>query len=197
MISLNLGIFEKNRRRMIKTSVPFGIYAGFACIALNLLLFITGLDTFPMLRNLNYISLVFLAIGVFYGIRTFRISRGETLSSFKLLLGAGLLVSFITACMQGIFSYYYFGQIHPELTSQIISHKIQLMREVGISPEKITRQERWLDIEYSPKGQGIFSIIAFMVLGLVFSVIFGFLEAEEESEEDPVYPMKDPQDHGK
>lgn len=165
----------------MKTTIKYGITTAIIIIILMLVEYMMEWDKSLLMRNVGFLSLVILAIGVYYGIKSKRDNEQFGYIDYSDALWSGFIISLWVGAITGIFSYFYSKNINPDLANAIIKEKQELMSKINVSPEKIAKRILWLKKEYSPKGQMILSFGASAILGLVFSVIFSvFLHRKAE-----------------
>ncbi len=168
------------------SSIAKGLLTGIACILLSFLLFITGCDTSPFLRNLHSISVVIVSVGIYWAIQSENQTQDDEDDSlnFAQAFKIGLLVTLIAALLSGSYAYVYHRYINPEITEQIILQKTEILRGLAIPEDKVTRSSNWIRMEYSPMGQLVFNFGSLFLSGLILSLLFPLFFIETKSDSD-------------
>jgi len=156
----------------MKITIKYGITTAIIIIILMLIEYMMEWDKSLLMRNVGFLSLVILAVGVYYGIKSKRDNEHFGYIDYSDALWSGLVISLWVGTITGIFSYFYSKYINPDLANAIIKERQELMFKMNINPEKIAKRILWLKKEYSPKGQMISSFGASVILGFAFSLIF-------------------------
>ncbi len=158
----------------MRKTLKYGIIVGLTNTLVMLFEYLMEWDVSPLMRNVGYVSLIVLALGIYYGIKSKRDNEMEGCISYTQALLSGVLIALFVGIITGAFSYLYFRSINPDLADILIGEKEEMMNKLHLTDEKKLRQLQWLHTEYSPRGQMIFSFANSLLLGVIFSSISSF-----------------------
>ena len=171
---------SQSGRKKLKTAFLHGVIVGVASVGWSLVLYFLGWDSSPFLRNLGFLTILMLAIGIYSGIQN---RRDRQLGGFILYsdaLWTGTVISFISSLLVAAFAYYYILKLNPGLTQLVINEKAEVFAKVGAGADKIERYSKWLRKEYSPMGQLILNGGGTFLFGIIFSAIFSIFLFEKK-----------------
>ncbi|WP_207436369.1 DUF4199 domain-containing protein [Sabulibacter ruber] len=147
--------------------VRYGIITGFISVLYSLILFITDLNTNPVLSNL---SLLILLGGIIMAYVYFK-KENMGFMSYGQGLGIGTLLSAISGLLSGIFVYIYVEFIDTGLVERMRNIQIEKMEEQGLSDEQIEQAMAMAEKFTGPLMMLVVTIIASAFFGFVFSLI--------------------------
>lgn len=157
----------------------FSMIYSLVLIALNLILFITGLQ-----MKLSFLSTIVMIITVVGSIYFGTISlRNNTLGGYITYgqsVGTGMLISLFAGIIMVIYSYIYATVIDPDFLNNMVEEVKRKMIEEDASEEKIEQSIYWMKKMSSPWIMMAGGLFSYLFYGLIASLIVSIFTKKED-----------------
>ena len=171
----------------MKKTLKYGIIIGVSNILFILFEYMLEWDKNLFMRNFGFLSLIILALGVHYGIKSKRDNELDGYINYRNAFVSGFLIALYVGIITGVFSYFYMRDINPELSDIIIKERQELFTKMIdsqiLTQEEVAKKLVRLQKEYSPMGQMILGFGGSLILGLIFSSVSSFFLHRKNPEE--------------
>lgn len=148
----------------VRNALKYGLMTGAVLIVLSLVSYYAGMSADS---NLQWVSYLLLAIGIFVGSRHHRDKELGGFMSYGRGLGAGVLIALFSGILLAIFIYLFYGVIAPGALDEVKQMQEEAMYEKGMSEEQIN-----MSLNFVSAGiMAIFTLPAITFFGFVFSLI--------------------------
>jgi hypothetical protein len=152
----------------MKNFLKWGIYAAVANIALQLIIYATGLSTQDTGRQLGWLG---MAIGIaimFFGIKE---KKSEDPGGFTFGRGwvEGLLISLIAGVIVAVFTFIYLDMINPEMLDFARSQAEAGMKTMP--KENYDQAQKMMGWMFSPSSFAIMTLFTYAIGGAILSLI--------------------------
>ena len=163
---------------MLKYSLNIGAIIGLVLIGLDLLAFLLDAAENSLLNSLGYIV---LALGLVYGIKSYRDKAKQGYISYGEAVKLGTLIAVAIAFLIAAFTYVYHGIIDDSFLNEMYEQQAdELYQQEDIPEESLELSLKVLSYMLTP---GVFSFMAFIgqsIIGILFSLIIAiFLKNPE------------------
>ena len=168
----------------MRNEFKWGFFAGIASVLWLFFMNMNRLSLNDDVWYLEFVTTIFLAIGIYMAILKKRDELGGAIS-FKQAMQAGLIATFVVALLSGIFSFLYFKYSDPDYTAKLAQHfvdayKARLGR--GLTPEEEKNLLSNATAEYSAAGKMMSEVGTDMFEGLFITlVVAGLLNRKREN----------------
>lgn len=149
-------------------AVRYGLIVGIITIIYSIILYITDLHITS--KSLSYISFLILIVGIYLAHKYFKKENGGYMS-YGQGLGIGTLLSGIVGLLSGIFTFFYIQFIDTGLMERAQEMQIVELEKRGMSEEQIEQALEMAKSLTNPGMMIVLSIITFLFLGFLFSLI--------------------------
>ncbi len=176
----------------MKTCSLYGFILALAGALLTLALYFMGFHSDPaklaaakLIQNIGGLA---IAVGVTaFGIRARRAEVPESEDfGYGRALGAGALISFVSAALSAVFTYAYNGFINPGFTEILVQDALDKAQAKGMSGAQLEQVEKFTRVIMGP---GVMSVLV-LVLGFVFGFIISLVVAAFLKRTAPAGPPK-------
>lgn len=154
---------NNSKPSMFQTTLTWGLITGFAGIVYTLILYFMDQT---LNQAASYAGLIILAIGIYLGTKAFRDQSLSGYITYGRALGTGVLISLFSAIISVIFMLILYTVIDTDLVNKILEQSQEKMSERGMPQEQMDQA-----MEMSKK----LFLPMVVVMGLLFSVFFGFI----------------------
>jgi hypothetical protein len=157
----------------MKTCSLYGFISALAGAFLVLILYFTGLHSDPAkLTAAKWVGgLGGLAIGVTVTALGIKARREEVPATegfgYGSALWAGVLITFVSSVLSGLFTYCYHSFINPGFSDILLQDSISKLEARGLSGAQLDKMESLNRVLFSPVWEAL--------LALIFGFIFGFI----------------------
>lgn len=172
---------EENQKSTFSVSLMPGIVLGFALIVFSIILYLMEL---PYDSNVRYLSLVIMALGIWWAQTT---SRDKTFGgnvSFGKAFLVGFWVTVISTIIASVYTYLYFSAINPGIVDEILLNTEEEMLNANpdMTDAQIEQALSMTEIFVSPVVMTIFGLIFSIAAGAVLSLLIAiFVKRENET----------------
>ncbi len=170
---------EQNKVSVWKATLNPGIFLGLVLVLYSLLLYFTDQMTN---KNLGYISLVIMIVGLFFGIKSFRDNARGGFLTYGQAVGAGAVISLYAAILSAIFAYVLYAYIDPDLVQKVLEVSRDKLMEKGLSDEQIEMSMKISSKFVKPWIMSVSAIFNGVVFGTLISLILGIFLKREGNE---------------
>lgn len=168
----------------VKNSLKWGLITGLVLIIFSLITYYGG-----MMANqaLQWVSYLFLAIGIFLGVKKHRDDELGGYMTYGRGLGAGVLIGLFAGLLLAIYIYAFFSA-SPGALEELKRIQEEGMYEKGMPQEQIEMSLKFV----SPGIMALFTLPAMTFFGFIFSLIISailkkdrpaFIEEREDTPE--------------
>lgn len=147
----------------------YGIIIGLVFIVYGLILEFLNLDI-EMTQNLNYISYIFLIIGLVLAHNAYK-EGGDGYMSIGQGLKIGMLISLVGGVLSGMFSYIYIKFIDDSMLTKIKDLQIEKMEEQGMDDAQIEQTMAIAGKFTSAEMIPVWAILGMLFIGFILSLI--------------------------
>lgn len=159
----------------------YGLIAGFITITWMSLGYYLGWDKSEIGKYAPYVSLLILAIGIYF---TILFKRDKDLGgaiTFKEAFMAGSAASFVIGAMVGLFLLIYSQYINPDLVNQMAKETGDYYKtQPNVTQEQIDKAVDGVKAMYSPFGQLTYGIGTTMLTGVLITLICAAVMRKEK-----------------
>jgi hypothetical protein len=167
-------------------ALKFGALTGIVSSLYTLVLYYTGQAGNTILGLGGFVILI---AGIVLAHLAFRTAGDGTMGYGKGVL-VGTVTSLVAGVVSGIYSYFHFKHIAPELVEQKYAEAITgqeaALAQQGMSPEEaaaaMEMSEKFMDVTISPGGFAIMAVVGTLILGVIFSLIVAIFTQKSGSE---------------
>ncbi|OYU94884.1 MAG: hypothetical protein CFE21_14485 [Bacteroidetes bacterium B1(2017)] len=157
----------------------FGLIYSLLLIALNLIMYITGMQN--QMKSVTFFITMSMILGsVYFGIIS---RRNNTLGGFITYgqsVGTGMLISLVGGLIMAVYSYLFVTIIDPEMITNGLLETKRQMIEQNKSEEEIEMAMKWGKKLSTPLMVIVFSILLNLFYGLVASLIIAIFTKRED-----------------
>jgi len=149
-------------------AIRYALIVGIINIIYSIILYITDLHITS--KFLSYVSFLIIIVGIYLAHKHFKNENGGYMS-YGQGLGIGTLLSGIVGLLSGIFTFIYMQFIDTGLMERAQEMQIVELEKRGMSEEQIEQALKMAQSFTSPGMMIVWSIVAFLFVGFLFSLI--------------------------
>ncbi len=154
-------------RTIWKNAINYGAITGLSLVVFTIILYVTNLTFNKSLGFLNYGILI-----LFIVIATKKQRESENgIISFGKAFGLGVIVSLISAIILGIFMYFLYAFIDPDLIQKISDLQEQELLAQGLPDEQVENAIEMAKKFVGPTIISIGTVFGFTFIGTIISLI--------------------------
>lgn len=156
----------------MRIELRWGFAAGVVTVIWMFFDYMNHLSLNDNLWYLDYISMLFLAAGIYMAVLKKRDELGNAIT-FKQAMSAGLITTFFVAVMAGLFSYIYFKYTEPAYSELMAQHFAAVYKRAGtgLTAEEEKNLLGNARAQFSAAGQLMSSTGGTMIAGLFITLI--------------------------
>lgn len=163
----------------MKSAMTFGLITGLVVVVYTLLLYMT--DSYLTKNSfLGILQWVFIAIGIYWGIKSYRDQYEGGYITYGKSLGLGALISVFAGVIMGIFTYLLYVVIDPELMEKSIKLAQEEMLRSGLSEERVAAATKLQQQFTSPIIMLISSVFSMAFFGTIISLVVSIFTKREK-----------------
>jgi hypothetical protein len=162
--------------------LKYGLYTGLALIAFDLLLYVAGMKDPADPSPIQYLGFVVFIVGVVLGIKYYKDSN-EGLLTYGQGLGSGTVTALVAGIIVAVYVILFFTVLDPGMIEEI--REAQKVAAMEANPSMT--DEQWesaagiMNAMTSPTAMGIMSIIIYVIVGFITSLIAGAFMKNEQN----------------
>ncbi|MBN1339467.1 MAG: DUF4199 domain-containing protein [Bacteroidales bacterium] len=171
---------ENTRQSVFKQALSFGLGTGLALIALSLLFFVfdlTGNKTF------GFLGYIVLLGGIVFSAINYRDKHLGGIISYGQSFSVGFYTGAVAAILSGIFTYFFFRDIAPDMIDTMIrdAEDNMLRSKPDITDEELELAMLYTKKFITPGWLGIIGFFSYAFFSLIFALIAGIFIKKESS----------------
>lgn len=167
---------NNGRPALYKSAAEGGLIVAAVSIAFGMILYVLNLHTEQWLA---YVSLFISFVVLFFVGNDYKKKGGKAPltygQAFKFLMVAIIVAAVIT----GVFNYFYFGWIAPEIIDAAIDQQYEDMLSRGMSEDQAIQSMKLAVPWMTPITFAVTVVFSFIILGLIASLIIAALIKQE------------------
>ena len=157
---------DENQKSTFSVSLVPGIILGFAFIVFSVVLYLLDL---PYDSNVRYLSLIIMALGIWWAQTN---SRDKTFGgniSFGKAFMIGFWITLISAIVASVYTYFYFAIINPGIVDEILlnAEEEMLNANPNMTDAQLEQGLSMTEMFVSPAVMTIFGLIFSLIAGVV------------------------------
>jgi hypothetical protein len=161
----------------MKTCALYGFISALAGAFLVLILYFLGFHSDPAklgaaqaIGTIAGLAVVIVIIALGVKARREEVPAGEEFG-YGATLGAGVLISLVSAVLSAIFTYAYHAFINPGFSNILIQDAVAKMEAKGISGDQLDKIESFDRVIFSPPAMAAIALIMGFIIGVIISLI--------------------------
>jgi hypothetical protein len=163
----------------------YGLFSGLASGVLLLARYSLG-NMKPALADAlmdysSFLMVLFILLGIYMGIRSFREKNGAGRIGFLWAFGAGLIIAFTASLVISVFNFICFQYLAPDAARLALEHYIKELHESSASPDYIAAREASGKFWLPSYMQAIQEFFPLMGLGILVSLICAAILATKKA----------------
>ena len=169
---------EEQKKSIFQPSVMPGVFLGIGLVIFSLLMYLLDIKRES---GWNYLSLVVMAIGLYWAMITVRDKTLGGTISYGQAFATGFWTGFIAAIISVIFTYLYVTIINPDFVSEIIAQAEEKMLEANpnMSDEDLDRALHMTEKFTSPVMITVWAFVANVIFATILSLIIAIFAKRE------------------
>lgn len=175
MDSLELDV-NGGRPPLFKAALEGGIIVAAASIVFGMVLYLLGLHTEQWL---GFVSLFVSFVVLFVVGNNYKKKGGKASLTYGEAFKYLILAVLISAVIMGVFNYFYFSWIAPEIIDVAIEQQYETMLERGMSEDQAMQNMEFAMPWMTPLVFSLTVVFSFIFLGLIASLIIAALIKQE------------------
>lgn len=162
--------------------MKYGLYTGLALIAFDLFLYVAGMKDPADQGALQYVGFIILIGGVVLGIKYYK-DNNEGLLTYGQGLGAGTVTALIAGIIVAAYIILFFYAIDPGMVDEIreVAKQNAMKSNPNMTDEQWDQASGIMNAMTSPTAMGIISIIMYVVVGFITSLIAGAIMKNDQN----------------
>jgi len=162
--------------------LKYGLYTGLELIVFDLLLYVVGMKDPADPSPIQYLGFVIFIIGVVMGIKYYK-ENNEGLMTYGQSLGSGTVTALVAGIVVAIYIILFFTVLDPGMIEEI--REAQRVAAMEANPNMT--DEQWesaagiMNAMTSPTAMGIMSIIIYIIIGFITSLIAGAIMKNDQN----------------
>jgi hypothetical protein len=170
---------EENKVSVWKGVFSPGLLLGLILVLYSLLMYFTD-QMFN--KTLGYLVYLIYVAGAVLAIRSFRDKVRGGYLSYGGVVGAGAVIGLYTGIITGVYTYFLYAVIDPDLIAKTLEHTKQLLLDKGLSDEQVEMSIKGSTMFMKPWLMGLSAIVNSVFMLTVVSLIAGiFMKREPEN----------------
>jgi hypothetical protein len=165
------------------TAFIYGLYVSAAIIVLSLIGYFTGMWQSDAWNIVNYLWMVFLAVGIVFGLKDRKNNDLNGVMTYGQGLGTGVIISIVAGVVDAIFTYVYITIINPDFQDVMHQKMREGMAKQGLSPEQMEQAAKIQAVWTSPLMICLFLIIATVFIGFILSLIIAAIMKSRDTDQ--------------
>lgn len=159
-----------------RVAIKYGVISAIALMVYTTILNVAGLSENKVLAMFAYIILI---VGIALAMRNFK-EENHGYMSFGEGMSVGSLVSAILALLASAFTMFYMQFIDNTITAKILDNARAEMEAKGMDDAQIDQAIAMSQKLMSPGIMFVFSILAYVIVGVVLSLIISLIIRKEK-----------------
>lgn len=182
---------EEQKKSIFQPSIMPGIFLGIAIIIFSLVLYLLDVN---MRSGWNYLSLILMVGGLYWGMITVRDKTLDGYISYKQAFVVGFWVGLVAVIISSIFTYVHVTVIDPGFAQETLDQAIEqaLERNPDMSDAELEQVESITSMFTSPAMITVWGFVGSLFFTVILSLIIAIFAkrektadfAEEEAKEE-------------
>ncbi|MGV3589651.1 MAG: DUF4199 domain-containing protein [Adhaeribacter sp.] len=165
----------------MKTLAISGIITGLVISGWMYLEFLAGFHGSAVGRYTGFAALIFTILGIFFGIRAYRIKERAGQMNFWQGVLAGVVISVFAGLITAIFTFVYFSYINPGFVDYMVNLNRQTLEQHGATDVQVQSNEIVTRELFQPLPQALRAFGGYVAAGSLFSLIIaGLLKTKRQ-----------------
>ncbi len=161
-----------------KKTMKYGTLLGLVLVIYSLVLWMAG---HALTQSLSYVSYLFLIVGLYLGIKTFRDNDSGGFISYSRALGVGTTIGLFAGILTGAYTFVLFKFLDPALLDQMRLLAEEAMYQSGIPEAQIEAASQMQKKFMQPGILAITTVFGNFLSAFVISLIVSIFVKKEAS----------------
>ncbi len=172
------------RDSLLINSMRYGLYTAGAYILVLLVLYAMSVGS---TNWLNYITLLVIAAGIFWGTRVYRDKHNQGFLSYGRSLGSGVLISLFAGVIIAIYTYLFYTYFDTSAMAKLLEEAELKLLERGLTDEQVDQAMVMTSKMMSPGFMSLSVVFSTVLWGTLFSLIIAIFVRKEDNSFDAAF----------